>query len=46
MGEQRVFGVFDTEEEAMNFGRSVISRRPGEFAVFEGTSIAPIPKPV
>lgn len=46
MGEQRVFGVFDTEAEAMNFGRSIVTRRMGEFAVFEGSSIAPIARPV
>lgn len=42
MGEQRVFGVFDTREEALRFGRSIVGRRQGEFAVFEGNSIEPI----
>lgn len=35
-GEQRVFGAFDTEEEAAAFGVQIAAQRPGDYAVFEG----------
>lgn len=37
-GAQRVFGAFDTEEEAAAFGVQIAAQRPGDFAVFEAPS--------
>jgi hypothetical protein len=38
-GEQRVFGAFDSEEEAAAFGVQIAAQRPGDYAVFEGNAV-------
>ncbi len=43
-GEQRVFGAFDSEEQAAAFGAMVAATRPGSFSVFEGTPVLRLEK--
>lgn len=44
-GEQRVFGAFDTEDDAAAFGVQIASVRPGDFAVFKGEATLKLTKP-
>lgn len=39
VGQQRVFGVADTEADAAALGAIIAAQRPGEFAVFEGKAV-------
>lgn len=43
-GEQRVFGAFDSEEDAAAFGVQISAQRPGDYAVFEGTMVLKLVK--
>lgn len=38
-GEQRVFGAFETEDQAAAFGAVIAAQRPGAFAIFEGVPV-------
>jgi hypothetical protein len=38
-GAQRVFGVYDTEEDAAAFGMQIAAQRPGSFAVVAGEPV-------
>lgn len=38
-GEQRVFGAWDTEQDAAARGMAIAAQRPGDFSIFEGKPV-------
>lgn len=44
-GTQRVFGAFDTEDDAAAFGAQIAAGQPGQFKVFKGAAVLSFTKP-
>jgi hypothetical protein len=45
-GEQRVFGAYDSEQNAAAFGAMLAAQRPGNYAIFEGAAVLDLVKTV
>lgn len=43
-GEQRVFGAFDTEDDAAAFGAVIAASRPGSYAIYAGSPVLRLEK--